>query len=293
MATGGDAAPASQSSRLLGIWRLGDAIHHGPQSRLWAAQPSDSFGSPRWDYVIRSVPGDGCENRGESVAQLRRFVAAASAARHPHLVAVLDAALDSAEPYLVMPRLSDRSLADVLRSGSTQPLPVVLWLVRQTAEAAAALHQSGFIHGDIKPENVLVAPRGHATLVDLGFARPIGQPGDGVFRGSIAYAAPECVDGKPPASASADSFSLGRLLWQLLSLTDKNATTAAGIDAVADLIADLVDPAASKRPSAEQLVGRLVRLEIETLGCHIRPGRPTGQRSGQPATESDRPRKAA
>jgi serine/threonine protein kinase len=143
----------------------------------------------------------------------------------------------------------------------------------------------------------LVSPRGHATLVDLGFARPIGQPGDGVFRGSIAYAAPECVDGKPPANASADSFSLGRLLWQLLSLTDKNATTAAGIDAVADLIADLVDPAASKRPSAEQLAGRLVRLEIETLGCHIRPGQPTGQpkgqRSGQPATDSDRPRKAA
>lgn len=285
----GDAPPAPQASRLLGIWRLGDPIHHGPQSRLWAAQPSDSIGSPRWDYVIRTVPGDSRGNRGESVAQLRRFVAAASVARHPHLVAVLDSALDSAEPYLVMPRLSDRSLADCLQSGSAQPLPVVLWLVRQTAEAAAALHQSGFIHGDIKPENVLISSRGHATLVDLGFARPIGQPGDGVFRGSIAYAAPECVDGKTPATATSDSFSLGRLLWQLLSLTGKNATTAAGIDAVADLIAELVDPVASKRPSAEQLAGRLVRLEIETLGCHIRPSQPTGQ----PTTQSDRPRRAA
>jgi eukaryotic-like serine/threonine-protein kinase len=283
----------SSASRLLGIWRLGESIHHGPQSRLWAAQPSDSYGSPRWDYVIRTVPGDCAGSRGEAVAQLQRFVAAAAVARHPHLVAVLDSALESSEPYLVMPRLPDRSLADVLQSGSVQPLPVVLWLVRQTAEAAAALHQSGYIHGDIKPENILISPRGHATLVDLGFARPIGQPGDGVFRGSIAYAAPECVDGKTPASLSADSFSLGRLLWQLLSLTDKNTSISAAIDAVADLIAELVDPAAPKRPSAQQLAGRLTRLEIETLGCHIRPNQPTGQPAGKPAAEPNRPRKAA
>jgi len=275
------ATPAARptfASRLLGIWRLGEQIATGPQSLLSAAQPADSVGNTRWDYVVRSIPSTA--DRDEAVAQMKRFALAAAAARHPHLIAVLDSSLDGAEPFLVMPRLDNRSLADVLALGAVQPLPVVLWLVRQTAEAAAALHQNGFVHGDIKPENVLLSPRGHATLIDLGFARRIGEPGDGVFRGSPGYAAPELLDGDTPASPAADCFALARLLWQLLSLTDRGATTAAGLDAVADLIAELVDVDPKRRPTAETLAARLIRLEIETLGCHIRPGRSSAKSSG-------------
>jgi len=259
------------ATRLLGIWRLGEQVATGPQSMLSAAQPADSIGNTRWDYVVRSIPPTA--DRDEAVEQMRRFDSAAAAARHPHLIAVLDSSLDGAEPFLVMPRLDNRSLADVLASGMVQPLPVVLWLVRQTAEAAAALHQNGFVHGDIKPANVLLSPRGHATLIDLGFAKRIGEPGDGVFRGSPGYAAPESLDGTTPASPAADCFALARLLWQLLALTDRSATTTAGLDAVADLIAELVDADPKRRPTAETTAARLIRLEIETLGCHIRPSR--------------------
>lgn len=272
-------APQIFATRLLGIWRLGEQIAAGPHSLLSAAQPADSVGNTRWDYVVRSIPPTA--DRGEAVAQMRRFAAAAAAARHPHLIAVLDSSLDGSEPFLVMPRLDNRSLADVLASGAIQPLPVVLWLVRQAAEAASSLHQNGFVHGDIKPENILLSLRGHATLVDLGFARRIGEPGDGVFRGSAGYSAPESLDGKTPASPAADCFSLARLLWQMLSLTDRTATTSAGIDAVADLIAELVDADPKRRPATETMASRLIRLEIETLGCHIRPGRTTAKSSGQ------------
>jgi serine/threonine protein kinase len=268
----------SFTTRLLGIWRLGQPIAAGPHSLLSAAQPADSAGNTRWDYAVRSIPPTA--DRGEAIAQMQRFAAAAATVRHPHLVAVLDSSLDGAEPFLVMPRLDNRSLADVLAAGAIQPLPVVLWLVRQAAEAASSLHQNGFVHGDIKPENVLLSPRGHATLIDLGFARRIGEPGDGVFRGSAGYTAPEMIDGKTPASPAADCFSLARLLWQMLSLTDRTATTSAGIDAVADLIAELVDADPKRRPTAESMASRLIRLEIETLGCHIRPGRTSAKSSG-------------
>lgn len=269
------AAQPSVATRLLGIWRLGQRIGAGSHSLLSVAQPADSVGNTRWDYVVRSIPQTA--DRGEAIAQLRRFAAAAAVARHPHLIAVLHSSLENAEPFLVMPRLADRSLADLLASGAIQPLPVVLWMVRQTAEASSALHQSGFVHGDIKPENVLLSPRGHATLIDLGFARRSGELPDGVFRGSPDFAAPELIDGTAAVSPAADCFALGRLLWQLLSLTDRSALTAAGIDAVADLIAELVDAEPKRRPTAETVASRLIRLEIETLGCHIRPGRPVGQ----------------
>jgi len=270
----------------MGIWRLGQQIGGGSHSVLSAAQPADSVGNTRWDYVVRSIPQT--VDRGEAVAQLRRFAAAAVAARHPHLIAVLDSSLDGAEPFLVMPRMADRSLADVLASGAIQPLPVVLWLVRQTAEASSALHHSGFVHGDIKPENILLSPRGHATLIDLGFARRSGELPDGVFRGSPDFAAPESIDAAVAASPAADCFALGRLLWQLLALTDRSVTTAAGIDAVADLIADLVDADPQRRPTAEAVASRLIRLEIETLGCHIRPSRVVGQ-TGRSIAKSARP----
>jgi len=291
-----DAHPTARPSgatRLMGIWRLGQQIGAGSHSVLWTAQPADSVGNTRWDYVVRSIPQS--SDCGEAIAQLRRFDAAAVVARHPHLIAVLDSSLDGAEPFLVMPRLADRSLADVLASGAIQPLPVVLWLVRQTAEASTALHQNGFVHGDIKPENVLLSPRGHATLIDLGFARRSGELGDGVFRGSPAYAAPELIDASAAASPAADCFALGRLLWQLLSLTDRSATTAAGIDAVADLIAELVDADPKRRLAAETVVSRLIRLEIETLGCHIRPSRSSGQKgqsTDKPGRSSDQQRAA-
>lgn len=262
----------ASSRALLGIWRLGSLIHEGAHSRVWAAQPADSSGSPRWDYAVRTAAAGDSRSRGESAAQLQRFSEAAAAARHPHLIAVLDASPEGSEPFLVMPRLAARSLAEVLAEGRTRPLPIVLWLVRQAAQAAAALHEAGFMHGDIKPDNVLVSPQGHATLIDLGFARRVGSPGDDAFRGSYGYAAPETMRSAPaPAAAASDVFSLGRLLWQLLSLTDDDLTLPACLDPVADLIAEMVADDPSSRPPARNVANRLVRLEIETLGRHIRP----------------------
>ncbi len=253
----------------MGIWRLGSLVASGTHAAIWLAQPADGVGNTRWDYVVRSIPAGAC--RVEATGQLRRFAAGAAAVRHPHLVAVLDSSLDSAEPFLVMPRLDSRSLADVIATAAPQPLPVSLWLARQVAEAAAAMHQAGWVHGDIKPQNVLLSARGHATLIDLGYACQQGQPSGGVYRGSPEFSAPEMLQGGATASAAADCFALGRILWQLLALTDRSAAHFAGFDVVADLVADLVDDQPGQRPTAQAVVDRLVRLEIETLGCHIRP----------------------
>ncbi|MGV3485303.1 MAG: hypothetical protein ACO1RT_12860, partial [Planctomycetaceae bacterium] len=124
---------------LMGIWRLGDLLYSSQHSRLFAAQPADAEGSPRFDYVLRTV-SEIRDHREESMAQLTRFAAAAATARHPNLVAVLDTSLPSANPFLIMPRLVGATLSQWTSAKSPQPLPVVLWVMRQAAQGLAALH---------------------------------------------------------------------------------------------------------------------------------------------------------
>ncbi len=251
------------TGRLLGIWRLGEPLHEAASSRLWTAQPADCVGSNRWDYVVKSSAREGA---GEASARLGRFISAATAVRHPNLVTVLDGCVEATEPFLVMPRLPSRSLADFVQSGTVQPLPVILWLARQTADAVAALHRAGFVHGDLCAENVLLTPQGHATVIGLGDARR--QPPQ------VQLHADDIV-----ATAADDADSLGRILWQLLPLSDREAALGEGPaasvwEAVADLIAELIDPERDRRPTIDQAVARLMRLELDSLGKLIRPETP-------------------
>ncbi|MCG8650403.1 MAG: protein kinase, partial [Pirellulales bacterium] len=174
----------------MGIWRLGNPLHQSDTVALHLAQPADANGSPRWDYVIKRVlSGEDAESR----QQIMRFASAATEAVHPNLIVVLDASASSTSPYLVMPRLEGMSMAWHLEQPKSKALPIALWLVRQVAQALSALHAAGWIHGDVKPANVMVGPQGHVTLVDLGFAARIHTVPTGRFRGTPEYCAPESL----------------------------------------------------------------------------------------------------
>ncbi len=242
-------------------------LHEGPKATLSLAQPADAAGSPRWDYVIKRAAGgpDALEGR----RQIVQSISAASGASHPNLVPVLDASATAATPYLVMPRLEGETMQHLLDADSEKPLPVALWLVRQTAQALDALHASGWIHGDVKPANVIVGPRGHVTLVDLGFAARIHTVPGHQYRGTPAYSAPEALAGQMAAIAAMDIFSLGRMLWQWIIQTHQVSQSL--LEPVADLVKSMVAIDPNERPAAAAVVKQLLRLEIETLGRHIGP----------------------
>ena len=90
----------AQDCPIVGIWRVGQAIHRSEWATLSLAQPADAIDSPRWDYVIKMASG----SETESVRQIDGFVAAATNVMHPNLVAVLDSSSHSQMPYLVMPK---------------------------------------------------------------------------------------------------------------------------------------------------------------------------------------------
>jgi serine/threonine protein kinase len=163
-----------------------------------------------------------------------------------------------------------------LTSSPAKKLPVALWLIRQTAQALSVLHESGWIHGDVKPENVMVGPRGHATLVDLGFATRIHSVRNRLFRGTPDYASPELMSGQHAALPAMDIFSLGRMLWQWMARIEPVSQVV--LEPVADLVETMIAEDPNDRPAANEVVKELLQLEIETLGRHIGPGETQQQR---------------
>ncbi|MEM9827435.1 MAG: serine/threonine-protein kinase [Planctomycetota bacterium] len=253
---------------IYGIWRVGKPLAGGSDGGvIAAAQPADAAGSGRWDYAIR-LAGNSAAGRGT----IRSFVASAAAANHPNLIAVLDASPEASQPYLVMPRLVGRTLADTLRRRKDMRLPVVLWIIRQVSQALESLHAAGWVHGDVKPANVFIDRGGHTTLMDLGFANRVHTVRRGVFAGTPDYAAPEATSGEHAAIPAMDVFSLGRTLWR--SLLHGDASESPRVGPVADLIASMVHPQPAQRPTIGEVTAELLRLELATLGEHIRIGQP-------------------
>src|SRR5436305_5324895 len=128
-----------------------------------------------------------------AVKLLQREARAGFAVRHPHLVRIFDAHVTCAPYFLVMELLGGESLRTRLRRDYALDLRTAFWVARQTAEALAALHRAGFIHADVKPDNVRLADAGRAVPVDLGFTHRArvhaGFIGEGYVLGTVDYPA--------------------------------------------------------------------------------------------------------
>jgi serine/threonine-protein kinase PknK len=135
------------------------------------------------------------------------------------------------------------SRVDLEASDPAQRARRVLRVALGAAEALAAIHDAGLVHGDIKPDNLLVDENGSTTVVDLGFAAPpaLGQ----APRGTPRFMAPELLAGL--RSPAADVYALGALLFDWLSgeASERSSSRAGGpfVTRSATALADLV-PAA-------------------------------------------------
>jgi serine/threonine-protein kinase len=148
----------------------------------------------------------------------------AAALGHPGIVRVLDAGDDPQfGPFLAMELLSGMSLDQHV---ATNHPPVIerLSIVREMLEALAVAHEAGIVHRDIKPENVFLADDGEGgvrvKLLDFGIAREHSastQTTDGTALGTIYYMSPEQMTDARNASFAADVWSVGVMLFELVS----------------------------------------------------------------------------
>lgn len=234
------------------------------------------------DYVIKRVRDQ--HTGGELPrALLQREAQVATIVSQANLVSVLDAQLETASPFVVLPYLPGRTLEQLRRSPIQTPVPQALWYTRQIAAALAALHTTGWLHSDVKPQNVIVSDQGHATLIDLGLARRLetGEcSADRWLAGDPDYLAPEAFQPQRQLTAAADIYATGLVLLRLLqgpkavanepidqrrTFSDLRINRPDVSRDVTHLLAKMLASEPLRRPTASELVETISRLEIESL----------------------------
>ena len=159
----------------------------------------------------------------EPVKRFLREAKLASRIQHPNLVRVHDAGFDAEKNiyYLVMDYLTGGTLRDRLAFGGPVPPDEAIEIVRQIASALQAGEKLGVVHRDIKPENIMFASDGRAKLVDLGIAKACTEDSihttTGQTFGTPAYIAPEQALDASAVDTRADIYSLGIVLFEMLS----------------------------------------------------------------------------
>jgi serine/threonine-protein kinase len=138
-----------------------------------------------------------------------------SAMSHPFIVRVLGTMKPQ---FLLMPFLEGPSLADLIHNdkGKTFAVSDALRVAIHIGSALKHVHGRGYVHHDVKPDNVIVTPGGRPMLFDFGSARKFGTPRPKHVTGTDAYISPEEAllgDPGPPA----DVFALGVILYEMLS----------------------------------------------------------------------------
>ena len=200
-----------------GRYRVGARIARGGMATVYEATDL------RLDRVvaIKVMPPALADDQNFSQRFVREARAAARLA-HPNVVAVYDQGDDDGTLFLAMEYVAGRhTLRDLIRDEAPLPPRRALSLLEEVLKAIAAAHESGIIHRDVKPENVLINPRGQIKVADFGLARAISSATTatatgGVLMGTVSYLPPELVtDGV--ADARSDVYSLGVLLFEMLT----------------------------------------------------------------------------
>jgi serine/threonine protein kinase len=251
--------PTNQIETIGGRYRLGERIGHGGMGEVFAAHDL------RLDreVALKLLRSDLAEQDGmrERVVAEARLAASLT---HPHVVGILDTGEQDGRPFVVMERLSGRTLGDELTEGS-MPAERVRDVGLQVLRALAAAHELGIVHRDVKPGNILDAGVGTWKVADFGIAKWVHADetltGTGELLGSPSYLAPERIEGEQAGPAS-DLYAVGVLLYE--ALCGRKPFEGDDPFALATAIRDgAYDPPAAVFPDADRTIVAVIERAMQ------------------------------
>lgn len=240
LAAAGSGAALAPGTRF-GRYILLSALGEGGMGAVYLAEQTEP--------VRRKVAIKLSRQRRVSAEELARFAVerqALARMSHPAIAQIFDAGtVDDGTPYFVMEYVEGERLTEYCRVRGLE-LPSRIELMRRVCLGVAHAHQKGVIHCDLKPGNILateVDGHGQPKIIDFGIARALGAGSRDGSSGTPGYMSPEQARGATDIDTRTDVYSLGLLLWELVSgrpFRDRNRLGELSMDALRDALTNEV-----------------------------------------------------
>ena len=214
---------------------------HGVVFRACRTQPYQQT------VAIKLFPA--LKGQAEQSVRFREECQALADLDHPGIAKILTAGLTEDEtPYLVMPLVEGIAIDDYVAKIGRAPRQIAE-LSRQLASAVAYAHERNVVHCDLKPDNILVDDNGQLTVTDFGLAIRVDRMQELTQRpswvpGTVGYCAPEILTSRETATAAVDIYSVGAVIYKLLTGVAPNRE-GGWLDAMVATVNHRADPVVS------------------------------------------------
>ncbi len=217
----GGGSAAGEAPRVPG-WTLETPLGAGGQGVVWRGVMEDGDAVAAVKVFRHRTERDDRSGRDTLLARVENEAALLRKLDHPGIVRLLDAGFTEDGRLFLATELVEGCDLQRLLQASRISADRALEIAAAVADALAHAHERGVVHRDVKPANVIVSAGGGVRLVDFSLASDSGVPPSvtltaaGLALGTPYYVAPEVMAGKP-ATAAADLYALGVLMYEMLT----------------------------------------------------------------------------